>query len=340
MKIKYRPFKNSPIIVFLDTNSIIEMSEGIISRDINHRGNKIFCTLKKAVKDKKIICPFVYQRNEYFVFFDKDKNKTCDDVLFSLSNGKQVTINQEKIFESQFKRMALLFLDNKKDFYFEESDIFNAEQNSESELEKKYGFKLTIINSGFKYPNQDEVEVELVKIFEERRKKIKQIKMSKEQLFEEERRGRFYDLIKNDQERVDYYKSINPKSGYIEEYSLMQTKMNVFNYWMDILKIKGVDDLDFSKFQSFLMSEYFLSIPLDHISALLYTELLFDNKPFRKTDIRDIVSISVIFPYATIALIDGEMQGYVYKNNINNIFHVDVFSLKSYDKFIKKIESL
>jgi len=342
--LNYQNYQNKPPIVFLDTNVIIEMANGLLSDDKSHRGRKLFNSLNRKVGENKIICPFVFQRDEYFTFFDKVKNKKCDDVLLSLSKGKQVTIVAENIFRAQFKRMASIYLKNFTNlspinFWFEEEDILNLKFNAESNLEKILGVKLFVFLSGIPYPNQKEINTNLFKFFKKRKKQIKEKKLTKEQVFEEEKRGRLFNLVENDEITIKRYKSeINPNSGFMEDASLRKTKSGVLKYWKEILEQENINDQDFSKLKNFVNSEYFFSIPVDYISSKLFSELLTGDFEVKITDSEDIKSLSVIFPYSTVAIIDNEMQSHVYKSDINKNFNVDVFSLKSAEKFIKTIE--
>lgn len=320
------------------------MANGLLSGNELHRGRRLFNSLKHKVGENRIICPFVFQRNEYFTFFDKVKNKKCDDVLLSLSKGKQVTIVVESIFREQFKRMASIYLKNLTnpfhiDFWFNEEDILNPKFNAESNLEKTLGIKLVVLLSGFLHPNQKEVDANLLKFFKKRKEQIKEKKLTKEQVFEEEKRGRLFDLIENDETRIKRYKTeINPSGGLMEEISLRGTKANVLKYWKETLEQENVIDQDFSKLKNFINNEYFFSIPVDYISSKLYTELLTGDSEIKITDAKDIESLSAIFPYSTVAIIDNEMQSYVYKADLCKNFNVCVFSLKSAEKFIKTIE--
>lgn len=332
--------------MFLDTNVIIEMADGLLSGDKSHRGTRLFNSLNYKVRDNKIICPFVFQRNEYFTFFDKVKNKKCDDILLSLSKGKQVTIVVENIFRAQFKRMASIYLKNRSslssiNFGFNEEDIFNPGFNTESDLEKTLGVKLIVLLSGFLYPNQKKVDANLLKLFKKRKKQIQTEKLTKKQVFEEEKRGRLFDLIKSDEDRVNYYKSeINPSGGLMEEASLRSVKSSILKYWKESLNQENFVDRDLSKLKAFINSEYFFSIPVDYISSILFTELLVGNFQIKITDAKDIESLSTIFPYSTVAIIDNEMQSHIYKSNLHEIFNVNVFSLKSTEKFIRSIGTL
>lgn len=342
----YQDFKHNPPLVFLDTNAIIEMADGLLSENESHRGVKLFDSLIEKVQSDKIICPFVFQRNEYFTYFDKEKNKKCDDVLLKLSKGKQVTIAIERVFKNQLKRMAGLYLDNpagfnSEIFYFKETDIFDEKFNSESDLEKSLGVKIVVLLSGFILPNQRQVEENLVKLFEKRKKQITFYRLTKEQVFNEERRGRLFDLVKDDKDRIEYYKKeIDPTGGFFGEESLKTTKSNLLSYWKQVLIEKNINDDDNSILKKFINSEFFFSIPIDYISSILFTELLTGSKKMKITDNRDIESLSIILPYSSIAIVDEEMNSYLHKTKLSDIFNVRVFSLKSADKFIDIIEKI
>lgn len=342
----YKNFKHNPPLVFIDTNAIIEMATGLLSKNSSHRGTILFNYLLNQVKSNRIICPFVFQRDEYFTYFNKTKNKKCDDVLIALSKGKQVTIVTEKIFKVQFQRMASLYLKDPKNpnsavFHFIDSDIFDARFNSDSDLERTLGIKIIVLLSGFLLPNQKQIDQNLLKIFEKRKKQIKSDKLTKEQIFNEEKRGRLYDLVKRDDERVKYYKSeIDPTGGFFGEESLRTTKTNILKYWTEVIKKECVNESDYSKLRNFINSEFFFSIPIDYISSILFTELLVSDKKIKITDRRDIESLSHILPYSTIALVDEEMNSYLHMTKLNEIFDVKVFSLKSTDKFIGVIENI
>lgn len=341
----YKKYHNEPPIIFLDTNVVVEMANGLISNDKNHRGYKLFDCLKSAVSNKKIICPFLYQRNEYFKYFDNKKVEKCDDILLSLSKGKQVTIVIEKIFELQFKRMALLYLNLEKDkdekFEIQGDDILNSEINSESKMEESLGLKIVVLLSGFLHPNQENIEKNLVKQFIKRREQIKKDKLTKQQVLSGEKRGRLFNLIKNDEEIIKFYnEEINPEGGFMEKESLKKTKLNILTYWNQVITKKGIKDDNYSILKSFVNSEYFLYLPIDYISSILFTELLCEDCEIKTTDGRDIESISIILPYSSIAIVDEEMKYYIHKTKLNEIFKVKVFSLKNSNKFIQIIKNL
>jgi len=344
--LNYQNYQNKPPVVFLDTNVVIEMADGLLSGNKLHRGTKLFNSLNYKVKKNKIICPFVFQRDEYFTFFDKVKNKKCDDILLSLSKGKQVTIVVENIFRAQFKRMASLYLKNYRNlpsvnFEFNKEDIFDSRLNAESDLEKTLGLKVTVLISGHPYPNQKNIDSNMLKLFKKRKRQIQTEKLTKKQVFEEEKRGRLFDLIQRDEDRVNYYKSeINPNGGFMEEDSLRNVKSSILKYWEESLNQENLVDQDLLKLKAFINSEYFFSLPMDYISSTLFTELLVGNFQIKITDAKDIESLSVIFPYSTVAIIDNEMQSNVYRSNLHKTFNVNVFSLKSAEKFIKAIETL
>jgi hypothetical protein len=322
------------------------MADGLLSGNKNHRGSIIFNHLIRKVRDNKIICPFVFQRNEYFTYFDKSKNKKCDDVLLGLSSGKQVTIVTEKIFEAQFKRMAGLYLNDPKSinsaiFSFYGSDIFDARFNENSDLEEKLGIRIVVLLSGFLLPNQKQIDQNLLTLFEKRKNQIKSDKLTKEQVLYQEKRGRLYDLIKQDDERVKQYRTeIDPTGGFFGDESLRATKRNILKYWTEVINEKGVVDNDHSILKSFINSDFFLSIPIDHISAILFTELLTNDRKIKITDHKDIESLSFIFPYSDIAIVDDEMNSYLHKTKLDDVFNVSTFSLKSTDKFLKAIEKI
>ena len=117
------------------------------------------------------------------------------------------------------------------------------------------------------------------------------------------------------------------------------TKNNALRYWKDTLG-KTLLDGGHKQLKSFINSEFFFSIPIDYISSILFTELLMDNQAMKITDHKDIESLSFIFPYCSLALVDNAMSSYLYKTGLNKIFNVDVFSLKSAEKFMEAISKL
>jgi hypothetical protein len=342
----YKNFENNPPIVFLDTNTVIEMANGLLLGEKSHRGLILFNFLTDKVKHNKIICPFVFQRDEYFTYFDKRKNKKCDDVLIALSKGKQVIIATEKIFEAQFKRMASLYLGNPEnhesaEFFCNTNDIFDARCNSKSKLEKSFGIKIVVLISGFLLPNQKQIDQNLLKLLQKRRKEIRLNNLNKEQVFWQEKRGRLYDLVENDEDRVKRYKTeIDPTGGFFGEESLRMTKNNVLRYWKDALGKQALSEDDFKKMGGFINSEFFFSIPIDYISSILFTELLLDEWDIKITDNKDIESLSFIFPYCSFALVDNAMNSYLHKTGLSKTFNVSVFPLKSTEKLIEAIDGL
>jgi len=339
---KYKRADIQPAVVFLDTNVIIEMANGIHSGDSAHRGKKVFDALKKAVRSGKIICPFVHQRDEYARYVHDEVKKELDDILLSLGRGHQVTV-RKNIEDAQIQRMAVGYLKEGtrfQEFELQKQDIFDPDSHKEpSEAENALGIKIVVLHSGHIDEDRDVTEPNLLTALINRRAEVRRFELSKEQVYKEESSAVLDDLKKSEKERVESYNKINPNANILHHASLNLTKKWFLENWHAALRTVGLSDPEYKKCAEFIHSEHFLLTPHNVVGTALYTEIIMSERKIEITDPRDVDALSLVLPYSEFVLADSAMRAYIHQSGLNEMFNVHVYALDSWERFLGRLES-
>lgn len=332
--IKIIPFHNAPKIVWLDTNIINDIADAVANKKMNEikksRALSLYLLLKKLVKNEKIICPFLIQRDEYI---DTDVNEICDSILMELGKGKQ--LKSLCVGRTQTERMLKVYLDNKTDFYFEKEDIFYHKKNpNENNLLELHGFKFNIVylHSGGDKEISNEDNKKIYEFLKKRKDDIHSNKIKFEAVIKEELLSQktLFD------QAVDEIKDL---------YGFLKTDFNdtdFFYYRIHplIAYQKFTGKIDVQKVSNFLGSQYFFSIPYEEIYSKIGAQILTSNANIKFTDYQDVNSIAAILPYASLMITDKAMKGNIEQLKLDKKYDTKVFSLNNHDQIISELEKL
>lgn len=305
--IKIIPFHNTPKIVWLDTNVINDIADAVVNKKMDKmeksRALFLYSVLKKLVKEEKIICPFLSQRDEYI---DTDVDEICDLILMEL--GKAEQLKSLCVGRIQTKRMLKMYLGNKTDFYFKKDDIFYyKEELNENNLLEIYGFKFNImyLHSGRNKEISNEDNEKIYEIFKKRKHDVQSNKM------------KFNEVLKEE----------------------LLSQKNLFDKGLIAIQ-EFTGKTDIAKVSNFLGSSYFFSVPYEEIYSKIVTKILTSNANIKFTDYQDVNSIAAILPYASLMITDKAMKGNIEQLNLNKKYDTKVFSLNNYDQIIAELKKV
>lgn len=335
--IKYKKEKSKPELIWLDTNVVLEMAYTFTGKKPNHTNKDRAVSLYKLFQDKvnsgEILCPFLNQRDEYI---NKDVYEVCDSILMSLSKGKQlktyITAN------TQIKKMMGIYLNKGNVFELSRSDTPFYHEDKKDYLEKKrkseekYGLSVTVLLSGQNKEGNDKETRFLFDFFQQRKDFIQKEKMSYEQVYNEE-------LLSK---KLELKQSIEKVKSLYGEMKIDFTESNDFYYtlypliaWHELTQSLNIEELD-----KFFDSDYFAFTPNEDISSALVAKKLTDSSNVQFNDIRDIRSISIILPYASMIIVDRAMKNNITQLGLDKKYETKVFCLKDETEitdYIKKI---
>lgn len=332
--IKIKPYHHTPKIIWLDTNVINNIADAFTKKrnvDINKKVIKLYSKLKDLVDKNIIICPFLKQRDEYISTNVYDKS---DEILLNLGRGKQLKTYLTS--DSQIKRMLRLYFENGSEFYLDKNDIpyYGSEKEKKSRNEYKKGFSVIILQTGQNKDGIDKQNDKLADHLGRRKEYIIQNNKGFDDVFTEERQAR-KSCFKNTIDKI-----INTR-GYIftsfEYLSFDYCNIYPLIAYKEIFgkNDENLKEEDIEKVLQFLESEYL--IPYDEISSKLVAKILTDNSKVKNTDVRDIESLLLIFPYASLVITDKAMKGNILQLKLDTRYDTKIFSLKDIDDDIFRV---
>ncbi|MEA3464175.1 MAG: hypothetical protein U9R14_03835 [Patescibacteria group bacterium] len=332
--IKIIPFHSTPKIVWLDTNIINNIADAVANKKMNEieesRALSLYLILKKLVKEEKIICPFLIQRDEYI---DTDVNEICDLILMELGKGEQ--LKSLSVGRTQTKRMLKMYLENKTDFYFKKDDIFYyKEEPNENDLLETHGFKFNImyLHSGGDKEISNEDNKKIYEFFKRRKNDIQNNKMKIKEVLKEE-------LLSQKTRFVKAIKEINDLFGFLKT-DFNDTDLFYYRIYPLIVHQKFTGKTDIVEVSNFLGSHYFFSVPYEEIYSKIIAKILTSNANIKSTDFQDINSIVAILPYASLMITDKAMKGNIEQLNLYKKYDTKVFSLNDYDQIIAELKKV
>lgn len=89
----------------------------------------------------------------------------------------------------------------------------------------------------------------------------------------------------------------------------------------------------------FYGSEYYMNLPMNEISSVLYAEKLCGNEKLKLSDQADIDNISSFLPYVNYMLIDKSMIDKVEKHGLDKKYSTKLLRLNQLEQIVKKINS-
>lgn len=305
--IKIIPFHNTPKIVWLDTNVINDIADAVINKKMNKmeksRALFLYSVLKKLVKEEKIICPFLSQRDEYI---DTDVDEICDSILMELGKGEQLKSLCVEII--QIKRMLKMYLENKTDFYFKKDDIFYYKKEpNKNDLLEFHGFKFNImyLHSGGDKEILNENNEKIYEIFKKRKDDVQNSKIKFKKVLKEE----------------------------------LLSQKNLFDKGL-IYNQEFIGKINIAEVSNFFGSDYFFSVPYEEIYSKIVAKILTSNANIKFTDFQDINSIADILPYASLMIADKAMKGNIEQLDLGKKYDTKIFSLNDFKQIVMELEKM
>jgi len=323
-------------IIWLDTNVIIDIAQaknGLIEeKNIKERALKIYNTVYKLVREKKIICVEGEQRNEYGnrIFLTKE----CDNILTELTLGLKL---QNVLITKQFQiqEMMKVYLKKTKEFELREIDIFDNEPIENFNRSSSTRFIIAVRES-----INDKQRDENIKNRNSISKSCEKIRINN---------------IKNEktysqQLRDEYASNIKVVTDFLEK-MIVKAKNKTLRI-DDILLKRTLDPLEWWKYETgkkfdleglkkFYLSEEFKNIPHIKIFSKMYARLLTDkNRNIKVSDEMDIAQISVLLPYCDYIITDAELNDRIKHLKFDEKYNVKTFSLKCFEQFISELDKL
>jgi len=327
MNINFKPLINNPKLVWLDTNVVINIKNALKTGDKQIREYRLYTHLKKLVSEGKILCPIMYQRDEYIEYHNDQDKGILDEILLTLSKGKKATIVFNNIHDIQFERMLKVFKEKGNEFWFEDKDIFLEQKPSSKDLL----IDVVIMVTSYKAPNQGEIDNKLLDDFKRRKEEISKIGLSFEQTRKSEMSSGKINFNTPLQDLIASYIKFNPQSNIINYQGLVEAKEKLLDLEKRMLSDTGLN------LNHFYDSEHFDNLPIDDIHTRLVTSILFSSKEPTINDIKDLKNISVALPYIDFAITDRAMKGHLYKTGLNNKYDTKIYSLDDTERVINEI---
>lgn len=336
--INIKSYFHSPKIVWIDTNVVNDFADFFVGKDINNtekqRTLSLYSKLQELVDRNKIICPFLNQRDEYI---NTGVYAMCDEVLLKLGKGKQ--LKTYLTTHCQIKRMLKLYIENRSEFYLEKSDVpFYYENNNKNDNNKEndLDFSIIVLQTGQNKEGKDKINGKLINHLTRRKEYIAQNNFNKDKVLKEEmfvRKTIFENAIK---EIKNIYGHIFINFDYL---SFDYCNIYPLIAYKEIKNKNKINNYDIEYVSKFLNSEEYV-IPYDEIFSKIITKILTNNSNIKKTDCRDVESISLILPYASIMITDKTMKSYVQQLKLDQKYNTSIFSLKEVDKILDELEKI
>ncbi|MDP3900069.1 MAG: hypothetical protein Q8Q23_03235 [bacterium] len=329
------PFHNNPKIIWLDTNVINDMTDFIMCKPIDkikkYRASILLEKLQALVNADKIICPFLKQRDEYI---STDVSEMSDTILMYLSKGKQLkTYLTENL---QMKRMMKLYLEKGNRFNMEKQDIpyyYEESEEARKKSKERYGLSVTVLLTGGNKEILDRENEYLFNFLKKRKEELSQQNKTFDEVLCEE-------LSSSSMLFDSGVKKIKKEFGYVKtnfEYlSAYYCRMYPLIAWQKLTGKKDVDAV-----LNFLESDYFFAIPCEDIFCQLGAKILTDpSRNIVHGDCRDVRSLSLILPYASLIITDKAMKGAIQQLKLDKKYDTKIFSLNDFDNITKELDKM
>ncbi len=331
MSILVKKQLNKPKLVWLDTNVVVSIKNALKSGNKELREYRLYQGLRNAQKRGDLICPIVYQRDEYSRHHSESEKNSCDTLIVELSHGVKFSMVTEHIFIRQFERMLEVYRDQKNEFELEASDVL-----LEDTSKKSAPFQVVVLTTGYVAPNQDDIDNYLITDFKRRKTEVRDLKLSYEQIRKSELSSRKIAYNRPIEGSLAMYQKMNPEATIMHFQSLLEgEKFSLLKTW---LRVFGKEEQE-RTINAFFNSDYYEHIPFEDIHTRLVTNILLSDKEPQKNDIQDLQNITIVLPYVDYMITEKAMKGYIYKEKLDQKYLTEVYDLSDIDTFLAKIGS-
>ena len=329
-------FKYKLPILWLDTNVIIDIARAkagkIVDANVRDRALKIYDTVYKLTREKKVLCIEGEQRDEYGnrVFLSKE----CDDILTALTLGIHL---QHPLVTRQFQiqQMMKVYLGKQEKFTLQENEIFHDDPIDNLEMVDDSGLIIAV-----RFSIGDELRQEKLRIRDAIYSNLENIRQ------ENLRVGRTFEQQVELENRAD----IKVVLDFIRDSAIKQSnnepitvdylvgnmgRLDPVHWW----HYETGKEFDLQWLAQFYLSQYFRNIPHVDIFSKLAAHILTDSKrAIKNSDNMDISQMSILLPYCDYILTDGELKDRIIKLKLNEKYGTKVYSLRDVDSLMNELK--
>ena len=318
-------------IIWLDSSIIIKIAKWKNNTLSNKSDLKvipeIYCTIKKLVDNKKIICPIADQKEE--IYWNDD---LIIDILYSLSRGIKFKFRLS-IEKYQMQQFMKAFIEKAEDASVSYRHAFRRDPIKELMEEKKYNVIVNMPKLESMYEVEQKKE-NLRNKLEDLRTTAQNKKENFYQRLELEYEGCLNAILELGSNSLN--KLFIQKDFSLENYSNLTVLAEPLCWW----KHFNGEPKDFNGLKSFYLSDTFKEIPIIEIKCKIFAKILTESSVIKKGDVMDIEQISALMPYCNYLVLDKSMKHWLLKLKLNEKYNTNVFSVSDFDKLMEELNNI
>lgn len=329
-------------IIWLDSSVIINMAKWRKGEQIHQIGRdraaELYQTIYDLVRATKLICPDVYQREEFEL--GNRLIQECWEVQSELSLGI-VTRYRQDVEDQQTQEAMFSYVRGNTDIHLSYKDAFARDPVEEiNEKRSKPYYAAVYITPPLWKEQWRSVKANVAGNFERIRQAVRSRGISFEEQLEVEynaHRQKIGLLVNLYLSKLQGSGGTTPEDeDSLELFGLSEVISRPLIWWNRF----GGEPKGFPGLASFYQSDFFTRMPWVEIKCKLYAKMATSDIKVQPGDSMDINQLSVVIPYFDLVITDRKMKDRITQLALDQQFRTKVFSMRDFPDIIAYLDDL